>query len=334
MVNKNNNKETSALDTDHTLVTQSNEIVSQVITMGNGFEITIPDDIEEVKRRLIAAEVTHVLKAVEAGVYYKHLKEKLPPGEYLHFLKSIDVNARRAQEQVAVSELFIKLHSNARAPAHLENNQLKLSQLIELTKLPEEKIAQLDDRDLEEFSRLPYRKLRGVVKQICMEFDEDSKVAAENAKLKHELDELKTRNAEVINDYNHELIKKAPDAIYGLPPLVALVKERAPALTQTIAESSTDLTNLIEKIIQPGLESDHAIQGAKALYHFAIGAHLQLGIALNRLVASFGEETFGDTSALPTYDEQEWHDAEAKREAIIDIHEARFNPKSRSKGRK
>lgn len=339
MASKPQKKEVAELENDNALVPASNEIVSQVIQMGNGFEIAIPDDIEEVKRRLVAAEVTHVLKAVEAGVYYKHLKDQLEHGEFKAFLKSMDASSRRASEQIAVSELFKKLYlAKGRTSALLENEEthdqtsplieteLKLSQLIELTKLPEERIASLEVDEIDKFSKMPVRMLRAEVKQICLEFNDEAKLEAENYNLKKQLEISQQNEADAINKYELEMLSKSPEKLYGHPALVANVKQLAPELSQQIHEAGLDFINLAEQISMPSLDQDQAVLAAQAIYHWLMAPYAQITKVFDRLEGKFGTGIFDDTQLTPIYEEHEWQMADARRRDMIHEHESRFHP--------
>lgn len=333
------------------LTTQPNAIVSQLVARIGEEDLTLPTDSKELWSLVENSEAYACLYQVKAGLAYKALKVQLPHGEFEKGLKTRDIPPRRARERIAVAEFVLNCpalnanacshlkekKSNRRTSADLESEQtinlesFNFSQLNELTRLPEEKIQQIEPDELEELSKLPARALKATVKQINFDFDQQHKLEAENANLKKTTAELNNQLAEAINELGHEKLKKAPEALFGLPPLVAHIKQEAPQVSQQLHEYSLQVVNLVERVIVPGLDQEQAEMAAAAIYHWVTAPMMQLSTALNRLKDHFGEAVIHEDAPLPSYGENEWLEAEQRRQAIVSFHQG---AKKQRKGRK
>lgn len=321
------------------------DIVGQVIEMGNGFEIDIPQDINEIKRRIIKAEVTNVLSAVEAGVYYNHLKNTLEHGEYLQFIKDVGIPRRRASEQIAVSKLFQKL--NGRTSAHLTDNQessdnnsqsvsshFNLSQLIELTQLPEQQLETLDPPKLEEFAAMPVKQLRLAIKEMCVEHNQEQSLQTENERLKKQVKEMDLQYVAVVNELNEEQLKKAPESLYTMPAALAEIQSEAPALSEELAHVVTKLSHMVLQLCDGMTDHDRAASAASAVAVFMTGPFMHLHYALDRLKQFYPDQVGGDMVNLPEFTEAHWNEARHRREAIIDKFEQRAGHLDKRQARK
>lgn len=317
------NKNLSTQNDPVGIVQQLSELISQA-------DIQLPNDIDALWSVATEAEVHAALYQVKAGLAYKKLKAELPHGGFEKGLKERGIKPRVAQKHIAVANLLCG--SNAPTSAHLLS--MKYSQLLELTRLPEEKIQALEPAEIEEFSKLPVRALSGVVKQISLEFDQQDSLEAQNAILKKQVEEAQEVAASAINDLHKERMERDPATVFGLSPLVAHVLDDIPALSETLHTSTLSVVNLIEQVSKPGVDETQALQAAQAIYHFVAASHMHLGLAIGDLLNHFGEDHFGETSNIPIYDEIQWGEANAKRKFIIADHEARFAPKVTKKGRK
>jgi hypothetical protein len=330
-----------------------NTIMHQLITKLGEEEFTLPAEQNELWAIVENSEVYACLYHIKAGLAYKALKEQLPHGEFDSELKKRGIQVRIAQQRIAVADLILNCpalntktsshllsdDSNRRTSADLEIDEnitlesFSFSQLNELTRLPEEKIKSLQPEELQELSKMPVRALKTAVKQMNLDFESESKLEAQNANLKKQLEELQIQHADAINEMNREKIAKAPEKIYGLLPLVAMIRQEAPSVSQQIHEHGLTAVNLVERLIAPNLDYVQAKMAAQALYHFIAAPYKQIGLAINRLEEHFGDDLTGIDAELPTYSEAEWEEAENKRQTIILLHEDATKPRKK-RGRK
>lgn len=336
-------------------LTPAANIVGQIIEMGNGFEIDIPKDINEIKARIIRAEVNNVLSAVEAGVYYNHLKQSLKHGEFMSFLKDVGVPQRRANEQISVAKLFKKLNSSKwRTSATLENEDanskvrtsaplknapisplgFNLSQLIELTRLPEEQLEQLEDEQLIEFSSMPVKQLRLTVKDICQTHQEDAFLVAENAKLKRKNKDMDLRLAELINEFEFEKIRKSPDVLFDMPVLMADMQANAPAISEDMIYVVAQFVHMVEQVTSPTVDQQKAAETAAVLSTFMTGPFYTLHYALNRLKERFPDQVGGEHMSLPKFSESHWEEAIHRRQMTINNHEVKAGRMKKEKAQR
>ena len=330
-----------------------NTIMHQLITKLGEEEFTLPAEQGELWAIVENSEVYACLYHIKAGLAYKALKEQLPHGEFEKALKDRGIALRTAQERIAVADFILNCpglkartsalldgdNSKPQTSADLESNEsvtlesFSFSQLNELTRLPEEKIKSLQPEELQELSKMPVRALKTAVKQINLDFESESKLEAQNANLKKQLEELQIQHADAINEMNREKIAKAPEIIYGLLPLVAMIRQEAPSVSQQLHEHGLQAVNLVERLIAPNLDYEQAKMAAQALYHFIAAPYKQIGLAINRLEEHFGDDLTGPDAELPTYGEAEWEAAEDKRQTIILLHNDATKPRKK-RGRK
>ena len=331
-----------------------NTIMHQLITKLGEEEFTLPAEQGELWAIVENSEVYACLYHVKAGLAYKALKEQLPHGEFNSELKRRGIPERNAQNRIAVAELILNCpalnrqtsailndaeNSKPQTSADLESSEsvtlesFSFSQLNELTRLPEEKIKSLQPEELQELSKMPVRALKTAVKQMNLDFESESKLEAQNANLKKQLEELQIQHADAINEMNREKIAKAPEKIYGLMPLVAMIRQEAPSVSQELHEHGLSAVNLVERLIAPNLDYAQAKMAAQALYHFIAAPYKQIGLAISRLEEHFGDDLTGVDAELPTYSEAEWEEAENKRQTIILLHNDATKPRKK-RGRK
>ena len=178
---------------------QHTSIVEQVVALGQNVTLVPPTSIDEAKNVIVNAEANALLQHVQAGLCYQYLKAELPHGEYLAFLKQIDVEPRRSQERISVANLFQKLtDSNARTSAHLENdtNPLDLqsvpfSKMLALTKLEVALLEAMPPEELKALVSSPTRAMQADIKQMNLTLDEQHSLENENHRLKMQLKEFK-----------------------------------------------------------------------------------------------------------------------------------------------
>lgn len=306
-----------------------NTIMHQLITKLGEEEFTLPAEQGELWAIVENSEVYACLYHIKAGLAYKALKEQLPHGGFESELKSRGIPLRSVRNRIAVSDLFFQSpEPNRQALA-----DLTFTNMIELTRLPDEKIQALTVDEIEEFKQLPSRALKATVKQINLDFESESKLEAQNANLKKQLEELQIQHADAINEMNREKIAKAPEKIYGLMPLVAMIRQEAPSVSQELHEHGLSAVNLVERLIAPNLDYAQAKMAAQALYHFIAAPYKQIGLAISRLEEHFGDDLTGVDAELPTYSEAEWEEAENKRQTIILLHNDATKPRKK-RGRK
>ena len=317
-----------------------NTIMHQLITKLGEEEFSLPAEQGELWAIVENSEVYACLYHIKAGLAYKALKEQLPHGEFEAELKSRGIAPQTARKRIAVADLVINcpaLNRSTSSDLEIEEfitlESFSFSQLNELTRLPEEKIKSLQPEELQELSKMPVRALKTAVKQMNLDFESESKLEAQNANLKKQLEELQIQHADAINEMNREKIAKAPEKIYGLLPLVAMIRKEAPSVSQQIHENGLTAVNLVERLIAPNLDYVQAKMAAQALYHFIAAPYKQIGLAINRLEEHFGDDLTGIDAELPTYSEAEWEEAENKRQTIILLHEDANKPRKK-RGRK
>ena len=317
-----------------------NTIMHQLITKLGEEEFSLPAEQGELWAIVENSEVYACLYHIKAGLAYKALKEQLPHGEFEAELKSRGIAPQTARKRIAVADLVINcpaLNRSTSSDLEIEEfitlESFSFSQLNELTRLPEEKIKSLQPEELQELSKMPVRALKTAVKQMNLDFESESKLEAQNANLKKQLEELQIQHADAINEMNREKIAKAPEKIYGLLPLVAMIRQEAPSVSQQIHEHGLTAVNLVERLIAPNLDYVQAKMAAQALYHFIAAPYKQIGLAINRLEEHFGDDLTGPDAELPTYGEAEWEAAEDKRQTIILLHNDATKPRKK-RGRK
>lgn len=317
-----------------------NTIMHQLITKLGEEEFTLPAEQNELWAIVENSEVYACLYHIKAGLAYKALKEQLPHGEFEKELKARGIAERTARKRISVADFVLNCPAlNRPTSADLEINEVislesfSFSQLNELTSLPEEKIKSLQPEELQELSKMPVRALKTAVKQINLDFESESKLEAQNANLKRQLEELHIQHADAINEMNREKIAKAPEKIYGLLPLVAMIRQEAPSVSQQLHEHGLSAVNLVERLIAPNLDYEQAKMAAQALYHFLAAPYKHIGVAINRLEEHFGDDLTGVDAELPTYSQAEWEAAEDKRQTIILLHNDATKPRKK-RGRK
>lgn len=317
-----------------------NTIMHQLITKLGEEEFSLPAEQNELWAIVENSEVYACLYHIKAGLAYKALKEQLPHGEFASELNKRGIPERNARNRIAVADLILNCPAlNRQTSADLESSEsitlesFSFSQLNELTRLPEEKIKSLQPEELQELSKMPVRALKTAVKQMNLDFESESKLEAQNANLKKQLEELQIQHADAINEMNREKLAKAPEKIYGLMPLVAMIRQEAPSVSQELHEHGLSAVNLVERLIAPNLDYAQAKMAAQALYHFIAAPYKQIGLAISRLEEHFGDDLTGIDAELPTYSEAEWEEAENKRQTIILLHNDATKPRKK-RGRK
>lgn len=298
-------------------------LTERILNKVQALQIDVPESEDDHWQLVEEMLAEHAANEAKLGYYFLALKERVGHGQFTKELEKRGLPVRRVQEQMQVASFLGAMpEANARTSA-----QLKTSQLLELTKLPDEKKQTLTPEEIEEFGQLSVRNLRAVVKQICQEHSHEAKLEQQNADLKHQLKVTQEEAADAINDYNKELLRKAPETLYGLPPLVAHVRQQVPALSQQLHEAGLDIANQLEHLMQPGLDIEQVKPALEALYCWLVGPYRQMGAVMQRL-QGFSEQLGLDIvdAMLPLYSDQEWEQAEDKRKEIIRLHEARFHP--------
>lgn len=312
---------------------EQQDIIQQISELVQQTDLTLPEDNEALWEIAVNSEVHAALHQIKAGMAYKALKEKLQHGEFTEGLKLRGIKPRNAQRNIAVAELVC----NAKTTTLSFLTELKYSQLLELTNLPEEKISTLDEEEIQSFAQMPVRALRQEVKQINLQFDEEKRLEKENANLKASLEEAQYREAEAINLYNQEKIKKAPETINGLPSLIAMIQSQIPAISEALHLNALEVRARVDQILATGIDLAQAKQAGEVIANFIYGPYMQLGMAIQELQETLNVSPHDTGLPFPNLDQVTWEEAMARRDEVIREHDARYNPdnfKSKKKGRK
>jgi len=283
-------------------------------------EVQLPDSVEDKWQAIEDDEVTLAIHTARLGYRYMDLKETLGHGEFLAELKGRGICERKVQRFVSIAKLFIDSDkANTTTLSHL-----KPTQVLELTKLPDEKKQQLTPETIEEYGHLSVRNLRAVVKQEIEQFQLEQQSHDELAQLKAEHQTLNSKYADMVNSYNQELMKKDPGHKHDIPPFVQQLKMLMPEISQHLHENTTKFTNQFEQLTNSILDQEHISIAAQAMYAWMLGPYQQMGLAMHRLAQLCEQQGVELEGLPPVYTEQQWLAAESKRQTIIDLHNDKY----------
>ncbi|GAB3021590.1 hypothetical protein [Bowmanella dokdonensis] len=289
-------------------------LTERILAKIQSLQIQIPETADEHWKLIEELEVAHAAIGAEKGFHYLAMRERVGHGEFLKELDKRGLPIRRVQEQMQIARFLGAMpEANARATAHL-----KPSQLLELSKLPEPKKEELTPEEIEEYSKLPYRKIGQIVKQICLEYNQEEKLAHENQSLKRKLEQLEIERFEAIQLANQEQLRKAPQTVYGHHPLVAHIKQVLPEASEHATQAAMLGRHFLSQL-QMLSDTRQARLGAEAMYYWLETSYRQLGHVLAQIKEQYPTPAM-EEAGIPVYDPNEWSMAESKRQLVTEIH--------------
>lgn len=296
---------------------QHTSIVEQVVAQGQNVTLVPPSSVEDAKNTVISSEANALLQHVQAGMCYQYLKAELPHGEYLAFLKQIDVAQQRASERVAVANLYQKLtNSKYRTCGDLENDEEQLdlqsvpfSKMLALTKLETALLEAMPPEELKALVSSPTRAMQADIKQMNLTLDEQHSLENENHRLKAQVQTLQRESEHQINVYEHEKLMKSPEKKYGLHIEVAHSREKSVVIAEMLATAGVELNHLVQQCTNSALAPELGRDIALAVHTCVSGQIMQLSNYLKAIQTSFGVDDLTKPDNLPTYSEQEIHEA-------------------------
>ncbi len=287
----------------------ASEIEHQLQKLTTPLNIVMPHTIEECMDRVVFLANRQFSDAAEAGFILLNVKEQVSHGEFLNLLDKSGIHKRTAQRAIAVSKMLASLPKSKSDKLSLLN--MSQHQLTELTKVPLESLAQLDDDDLDVLAETSGKEIRAQVQ-----------------KLTEQTQELAEQNATLINALENERLTKAPKQRYELPILVAQVRQNAFAHSAIVNESLEEFITMVEQLCTSrDLDQNHRIGGAQTTWHLWLGIQQRINHMLNRLTEEFGSENLVGAEQIPHFAEDEWQDAQANREYML----AMFNDRIKTR---
>ena len=244
------------------------------------------------------------------------LKETLGHGDFRKELENRGLSKDKVFRHISIAKFFLSNgESNVATLQHL-----KPSQVLELTKLPDEKKQQLTPEAIEEYGQLSVRNLKAVVKQEVEDFKLEQQGQDELQNTKAQLTTLQQENAQHVTALNQEQLRKAPETLYGTHPLVAHIKQVMPGASEHCVQSAMLARQLLNQL--SSVSDQQAAQlGAEAVYHWLGPVYRQLGVVLTQIEQQYSDEYLNKESLMPSYDEDEWQRAEQQRQTIIAEHQ-------------
>tara|TARA_Y100000588_G_scaffold385286_1_gene478271 strand:+ start:409 stop:1314 length:906 start_codon:yes stop_codon:yes gene_type:complete len=287
----------------------ASEIEHQLQKLTTPLNIVMPHTIEECMDRVVFLANRQFSDAAEAGFILLNVKEQVSHGEFLNLLDKSGIHKRTAQRAIAVSKMLASLPKSKSDKLSLLN--MSQHQLTELTKVPLESLAQLDDDDLDVLAETSGKEIRAQVQ-----------------KLTEQTQELAEQNATLINALENERLTKAPKQRYELPILVAQVRQNAFAYSAIVNESLEEFITMVDQLCTSrDLDQNHRIGGAQTTWHLWLGIQQRINHMLNRLTEEFGSENLVGAEQIPHFAEDEWQDAQANREYML----AMFNDRIKTR---
>ncbi|WP_418608867.1 hypothetical protein ACNSN2_06855 [Pseudoalteromonas sp. US3C1013] len=287
----------------------ANEIEHQLQKLKTPLNIVMPNSIAECMDRVVFLANRQFTDAAEAGFILLNVKEQVSHGEFLSLLEERGIHKRTAQRSIAISKMLSALPKGKSDKLSLLN--MSQHQLSELTKVPLESIAQLDDDDLDVLAETSGKEIRAQVQ-----------------KLTERTQELEESTATLINALETERLTKAPKQMYELPMLVAQVRQKSFAHNAVVNESLEEFIAMVEQLCNTRvLDLNHRIGAAQTTWHLWLGIQQRITHMLNRLSGEFGPEHLAGAECIPQFAEDEWQDAQANREYML----AMFNDRIKTR---
>jgi arsenate reductase-like glutaredoxin family protein len=287
----------------------ANEIEHQLQKLKTPLNIVMPQSVAECMDRVVFLANRQFTDAAEAGFILLNVKEQVSHGEFLTLLEERGIHKRTAQRSIAISKMLSALPKGKSDKLSLLN--MSQHQLSELTKVPLESIAQLDDDDLDVLAETSGKEIRAQVQ-----------------KLTERTQELEESTATLINALETERLIKAPKQMYELPMLVAQVRQKSFAHNAVVNESLEEFIAMAEQLCNArDLDLNHRIGAAQTTWHLWLGIQQRITHMLNRLSGEFGPEHLAGAECIPQFAEDEWQDAQANREYML----AMFNDRIKTR---
>lgn len=284
----------------------ANEIEHQLQKLKTPLNIVMPNSIAECMDRVVFLANRQFTDAAEAGFILLNVKDQVPHGEFITLLEQRGIHQRSARRSIAIAKMISSLPKSKTDKLSVLN--LNQHQLSELTKVPLESIAQLDDDDLDVLAETSGKEIRAQVQ-----------------KLTERTQELEEQTATLINALETERLTKAPKQMYELPMLVAQVRQKSFAHSAVVNESLEEFIAMAEQLCNTrDLDLNHRIGAAQTTWHLWLGIQQRITHMLNRLSGEFGPEHLAGAECIPQFAEDEWQDAQANREYMLAMFNDRF----------
>ncbi|WP_076921197.1 hypothetical protein [Pseudoalteromonas sp. SK20] len=291
----------------------ANEIEHQLQKLKTPLNIVMPQSVAECMDRVVFLANRQFTDAAEAGFILLNVKQQVEHGEFKQLLESAGIHYRTAARSMAIAKMLSSLPKAKSDKLSLLN--MSQHQLSELTKVPLESIAQLDDEDLDVLAETSGKEIRAQVQ-----------------KLTERTQELEEQTATLINALETERLTKAPKQMYELPMLVAQVRQKSFAHSAVVNESLEEFIAMAEQLCNArDLDLNHRIGAAQTTWHLWLGIQQRITHMLNRLSGEFGPEHLAGAECIPQFAEDEWQDAQANREYMLAMFNDRFNTNSNKK---
>lgn len=277
----------------------ASEIEHQLEKFNSPLQIVMPNSIEECMDRVVHLANRQFIDIAETGYILLNVKQQVEHGIFKQLIDKAGLHYRTAARSMAVAKMLSALPKSKSDKLSLLN--MNQHQLSELTKVPLESIAQLDDEDIDVLAETSGKDIRAQVKNLLE--------ANQN---------LKEDNVGLINALENERLSKAPSQMYQLPVLVAKVRRDAFAHSAAVNESLEQFITLTEALCNArDLDLNHRIGAAQTSWHLWLGVQQRINHMLNRLSGEFGPEHLVGAECIPQFAEDEWQDAQANREYML-----------------
>jgi len=284
----------------------ASEIEHQLQKLKTPLNIVMPKSVAECMDRVVFLANRQFTDAAEAGFILLNVKDQVPHGEFITLLEQRGIHQRSARRSIAIAKMISSLPKSKTDKLSVLN--LNQHQLSELTKVPLESIAQLDDEDLDVLAETSGKEIRAQVQ-----------------KLTERTQELEESTATLINALETERLTKAPKQMYELPMLVAQVRQKSFAHSAVVNESLEEFIAMAEQLCNTrDLDLNHRIGAAQTTWHLWLGIQQRITHMLNRLSGEFGPEHLAGAECIPQFAEDEWQDAQANREYMLAMFNDRF----------
>lgn len=287
----------------------ASEIEHQLQKLKSPLNIVMPNSIAECMDRVVFLANRQFTDAAEAGFILLNVKQQIEHGAFKQLLENAGIHYRTAARSMAIAKMLSALPKSKSDKLSLLN--MSQHQLSELTKVPLETIAQLDDDDLDVLAETSGKEIRAQVQ-----------------KLTERTQELEESTATLINALETERLTKAPKQMYELPILVAQVRQKSFAHNAVVNESLEEFIAMVEQLCNTrDLDLNHRIGAAQTTWHLWLGIQQRITHMLNRLSGEFGPEHLAGAECIPQFAEDEWQDAQANREYML----AMFNDRIKTR---
>ncbi|OUX84092.1 MAG: hypothetical protein CBC03_14505 [Pseudoalteromonas sp. TMED43] len=285
----------------------ANEIEHQLQKLKTPLNIAMPQSVAECMDRVVFLANRQFTDAAEAGFILLNVKQQVEHGEFKQLLESAGIHYRTAARSMAIAKMLSSLPKAKSDKLSLLN--MSQHQLSELTKVPLESIAQLDDEDLDVLAETSGKEIRAQVQ-----------------KLTERTQELEEQTATLINALETERLTKAPKQMYELPMLVAQVRQKSFAHNAVVNESLEEFIAMVEQLCNTrDLDLNHRIGAAQTTWHLWLAVQQRITHMLNRLSGEFGPEHLAGAECIPQFAQDEWQDAQANREYMLAMFNDRIN---------